>query len=35
MVKTVEEEKKVGTCSLVHNISGVKRHVGAPGWGLK
>jgi len=34
MMKIVEKER-VGTCSLVHNILKVKRHVRAPGWGLK
>ncbi len=26
-----QKKRKVGTCSLTHNTSGIKRHVGAPG----
>jgi len=33
-VKTMEE-KGVGVHSLVRNISGVERRVGAPEWGLR
>ncbi len=32
---TIAEGKKVAVHSLAPNISGVKGHVGAPGWGLR